>query len=135
MERTQVVCRTIYEFYSTGVQLLDSFFFLSFICDWISRLVFFWEHLCFVVVKCSYYFGFKINICIYTPVMWYFYSIEVILLFHNDNLQYKRYLMAAFKAFWNSPVGPKTTHFWGPVANWGFVAAVSFTRMIIFLCC
>ncbi|KAK7280564.1 hypothetical protein RJT34_25628 [Clitoria ternatea] len=31
--------------------------------------------------------------------------------------------MAAFKAFWNSPVGPKTTHFWGPVANWGFVAA------------
>ncbi|GAU18023.1 hypothetical protein TSUD_51330, partial [Trifolium subterraneum] len=34
-----------------------------------------------------------------------------------------KYLMAAFKAFWNSPVGPKTTHFWGPVANWGFVAA------------
>ena len=33
--------------------------------------------------------------------------------------------MAAMKAFWNSPVGPKTTHFWGPVANWGFVAAVS----------
>ncbi|KAF8399908.1 hypothetical protein HHK36_015778 [Tetracentron sinense] len=31
--------------------------------------------------------------------------------------------MAAFKAFLNSPVGPKTTHFWGPVANWGFVAA------------
>jgi len=23
------------------------------------------------------------------------------------------------RAFWNSPVGPKTTHFWGPVANWG----------------
>ncbi|CAN4127181.1 unnamed protein product [Withania somnifera] len=31
--------------------------------------------------------------------------------------------MAAFKAFLNSPVGPKTTHFWGPVANWGFVIA------------
>ncbi|KAI3985672.1 hypothetical protein MKX01_033955 [Papaver californicum] len=31
--------------------------------------------------------------------------------------------MAAFKAFLNSPVGPKTTHFWGPIANWGFVAA------------
>eukprot|EP00246_Nothoceros_aenigmaticus_P003462 TRINITY_DN14625_c0_g2_i2.p1 TRINITY_DN14625_c0_g2~~TRINITY_DN14625_c0_g2_i2.p1 ORF type:complete len:107 (-),score=11.02 TRINITY_DN14625_c0_g2_i2:188-508(-) len=31
--------------------------------------------------------------------------------------------MAALKALWNSPVGPKTTHFWGPVANWGFVAA------------
>ncbi|BBH03692.1 Uncharacterised protein family UPF0041 [Prunus dulcis] len=29
----------------------------------------------------------------------------------------------AFRAFLNSPVGPKTTHFWGPVANWGFVAA------------
>jgi hypothetical protein len=26
-------------------------------------------------------------------------------------------------AFLNSPTGPKTTHFWGPVANWGFVLA------------
>lgn len=33
--------------------------------------------------------------------------------------------MSALRAFWNSPVGPKTTHFWGPVANWGFVLAVS----------
>ena len=34
-------------------------------------------------------------------------------------------LMAtALKSFLNSPVGPKTTHFWGPVANWGFVIAV-----------
>lgn len=32
--------------------------------------------------------------------------------------------MASFRAFLNSPVGPKTTHFWGPVANWGFVLAV-----------
>jgi len=43
--------------------------------------------------------------------------------------------MAAFKTFWNSPVGPKTSmliflqiltasaHFWGPIANWGFVVA------------
>ncbi|XP_028764173.1 mitochondrial pyruvate carrier 1-like [Neltuma alba] len=31
--------------------------------------------------------------------------------------------MAYFRAFWNSPVGPKTTHFWGPVANLGFVVA------------
>ncbi|KAI7748833.1 hypothetical protein M8C21_024920 [Ambrosia artemisiifolia] len=31
--------------------------------------------------------------------------------------------MSFFKRFLNSPVGPKTTHFWGPVANWGFVAA------------
>ncbi|CAL9047032.1 mitochondrial pyruvate carrier 1-like [Musa acuminata AAA Group] len=31
--------------------------------------------------------------------------------------------MAALKTFWNSPMGPKTTHFWGPVANWGFVIA------------
>eukprot|EP00965_Chrysotila_dentata_P013833 459040-Pleurochrysis_carterae.AAC.2 len=29
--------------------------------------------------------------------------------------------MSAFSAFINSPVGPKTTHFWGPLANWGFV--------------
>ena len=28
-----------------------------------------------------------------------------------------------FVAFLNSPVGPKTSHFWGPVANWGFVGA------------
>jgi hypothetical protein len=26
-------------------------------------------------------------------------------------------------AFINSPIGPKTIHFWGPMANWGFVAA------------
>lgn len=26
-------------------------------------------------------------------------------------------------AFLNSPIGPKTCHFWGPLANWGFVAA------------
>jgi hypothetical protein len=32
-------------------------------------------------------------------------------------------MAATLKAFWNSPVGPKTTHFWGPVANWGFVVA------------
>ena len=25
--------------------------------------------------------------------------------------------------FINSPVGPKTVHFWGPVANWGLVLA------------
>lgn len=25
---------------------------------------------------------------------------------------------------WNSPVGLKTTHFWGPVANWGISIAV-----------
>ncbi|WPT17591.1 Mitochondrial pyruvate carrier 1 [Picochlorum sp. SENEW3] len=27
------------------------------------------------------------------------------------------------KAWISSPTGPKTTHFWGPVANWGFVVA------------
>ena len=32
---------------------------------------------------------------------------------------------SGFKAWVNSPMGPKTTHFWGPVANWGFVLAVS----------
>ncbi|TMW62216.1 hypothetical protein Poli38472_009709 [Pythium oligandrum] len=30
---------------------------------------------------------------------------------------------ARFRAFVNHPTGPKTTHFWGPVANWGFVLA------------
>uniref|UniRef100_A0A6M2F7T7 Mitochondrial pyruvate carrier n=1 Tax=Populus davidiana TaxID=266767 RepID=A0A6M2F7T7_9ROSI len=32
-------------------------------------------------------------------------------------------MAATFRAFLNSPVGPKTSHFWGPVANWGFVVA------------
>ena len=26
-------------------------------------------------------------------------------------------------AFVNSPVGPKTVHFWGPAANWGIVGS------------
>ena len=30
-----------------------------------------------------------------------------------------------FKTWVHSEAGPKTTHFWGPVANWGFVLAVS----------
>ena len=34
-------------------------------------------------------------------------------------------LASRLKAFVDSPTGPKTTHFWGPVANWGFVLAVS----------
>lgn len=29
----------------------------------------------------------------------------------------------AFQMWLNSPAGPKTTHFWGPVANWGLVGA------------
>ena len=32
-------------------------------------------------------------------------------------------MASAFKAFLNSPVGPKTVHFWGPAANWGLVLA------------
>ena len=31
--------------------------------------------------------------------------------------------MDAIIAFINSPVGPKTVHFWGPAANWGLVLA------------
>ena len=31
--------------------------------------------------------------------------------------------MDSLKAFMMSPVGPRTIHFWGPVANWGFVVA------------
>ena len=29
----------------------------------------------------------------------------------------------ALMAIINSPVGPKTVHFWGPAANWGLVLA------------
>ena len=32
-------------------------------------------------------------------------------------------MASAIRAWINSPTGPKTTHFWGPVANWGFVLA------------
>ena len=32
-------------------------------------------------------------------------------------------MSSALMKFINSPTGPKTTHFWGPVANWGFVLA------------
>ena len=32
--------------------------------------------------------------------------------------------MSAFSAWIRSATGPTTTHFWGPVANWGFVVAV-----------
>ncbi|CAI2384857.1 unnamed protein product [Moneuplotes crassus] len=31
--------------------------------------------------------------------------------------------MDIVKTFINSPIGPKTTHFWGPVCNWGIVLA------------
>lgn len=40
-------------------------------------------------------------------------------------------MSTAVKAFLNSPVGPKTTHFWGPVANWGFVLAVSCNHILV----
>ncbi|KXL47396.1 hypothetical protein M433DRAFT_100970 [Acidomyces richmondensis BFW] len=29
----------------------------------------------------------------------------------------------AFAKFWNSPVGPKTVHFWAPIMKWGLVLA------------
>ena len=35
------------------------------------------------------------------------------------------------KTFINSPTGPMTTHFWGPVANWGFVIAVRPSRLCV----
>ncbi|KAK0661996.1 putative mitochondrial pyruvate carrier 2 [Lasiodiplodia hormozganensis] len=30
---------------------------------------------------------------------------------------------SGFAKFWNSPVGPKTVHFWAPVMKWGLVLA------------
>ena len=38
--------------------------------------------------------------------------------------------MDKLRHFINSPVGPKTTHFWGPIFNWGFVlqGAVEYNR-------
>ncbi|KAF7150335.1 hypothetical protein RHSIM_Rhsim02G0138200 [Rhododendron simsii] len=37
--------------------------------------------------------------------------------------------MASFGLFLNNPIGPKTTHFWGPVANWGCVIAKGLVDM------
>ncbi|KAJ2776794.1 Mitochondrial pyruvate carrier subunit [Coemansia javaensis] len=31
--------------------------------------------------------------------------------------------MSAFGKFWNSPVGPRTIHFWAPAMKWGLVIA------------
>ena len=41
-------------------------------------------------------------------------------------------MSSRFMAWLNSPTGPRTTHFWGPVANWGFVIAV---RNLLSTCC
>lgn len=38
----------------------------------------------------------------------------------NIHKNYKA-IMQTIVALINSPVGPKTTHFWGPVCNTGFV--------------
>jgi len=32
-------------------------------------------------------------------------------------------MRSKFQQLWDSPTGLKTTHFWGPVANWGIVLA------------
>uniref|UniRef100_A0A3N7FVE1 Mitochondrial pyruvate carrier n=1 Tax=Populus trichocarpa TaxID=3694 RepID=A0A3N7FVE1_POPTR len=31
--------------------------------------------------------------------------------------------MKFLRTFWNSPIGPRTTHFWGPVFNWSLPIA------------
>ncbi|KAL5793363.1 hypothetical protein ACOSP7_001957 [Xanthoceras sorbifolium] len=37
--------------------------------------------------------------------------------------------MEILRTLWNSPMGPKTTHFWGPVFNWSIpLAAVADTK-------
>ncbi|KAJ4368930.1 hypothetical protein N0V83_006012 [Neocucurbitaria cava] len=52
---------------------------------------------------------------------------------------------AGFAKFWNSPVGPKTVHFWAPVMKWGMVLAgasdfsrpaesLSFTQNFALMC-
>ncbi|KAF2130992.1 UPF0041-domain-containing protein [Dothidotthia symphoricarpi CBS 119687] len=52
---------------------------------------------------------------------------------------------AGFAKFWESPVGPKTVHFWAPVMKWGMVLAgasdfsrpasqLSFTQNFALMC-
>ncbi|CAK8541136.1 unnamed protein product [Lathyrus sativus] len=33
--------------------------------------------------------------------------------------------MNTLRSFWNSPIGPKTTHFWGPTFNWSLPIAAA----------
>ncbi|KAL3611922.1 hypothetical protein D5086_002942 [Populus alba] len=33
--------------------------------------------------------------------------------------------MKFLRTFWNSPIGPRTTHFWGPVFNWSLPIAAN----------
>ncbi|XP_054800538.1 mitochondrial pyruvate carrier 1-like isoform X2 [Prosopis cineraria] len=33
--------------------------------------------------------------------------------------------MDMLRRFWNSPIGPKTTHFWGPTFNWSLPIAAA----------
>ncbi|KAK7338322.1 hypothetical protein VNO77_18928 [Canavalia gladiata] len=33
--------------------------------------------------------------------------------------------MNTLRSFWNSPIGPKTTHFWGPTFNWSLPLAAA----------
>ncbi|XP_022740476.1 mitochondrial pyruvate carrier 1-like isoform X5 [Durio zibethinus] len=44
-------------------------------------------------------------------------------------LQFAEAGMEMLRAFWNSPIGPKTTHFWGPLFNWSIpIAALVDTK-------
>ncbi|KAJ0112552.1 mitochondrial pyruvate carrier 1-like [Pistacia vera] len=36
--------------------------------------------------------------------------------------------MEILKTLWKSPIGPKTTHFWGPVFNWSLPIAAYVDR-------
>ena len=59
-------------------------------------------------------------------------SLTAIIIIINDDIcpglekiaQNQSPKMQILRTFWNSPVGPKTTHFWGPVFNWGIPIAV-----------
>lgn len=42
----------------------------------------------------------------------------------QESLQFAEAGMEMFRAFMKSPIGPKTTHFWGPVMGWSIPIAV-----------
>ena len=50
-------------------------------------------------------------------------AITVALTVARPHLVIATKMSGALRTWINSPTGPKTTHFWGPVANWGFVVA------------
>lgn len=50
---------------------------------------------------------------------------------HMQICNLSKLIMGILHTFWNSPIGPKTTHFWGPLVNWSIPIAVCFSTLLM----